>query len=164
MMDGGAGGGRAGVWVTLMEKGACESAGRVEVLCRLFFFQAEDGMRDYKVTGVQTCALLFSSRRRHTRLQGDWSSDVCSSELVTEGLEPHKVKEVFLSGAVPPDTWVDVGDTLVLKCAALRAHVSQVGTGDWVDTLLRDWAVRDGKRAGVQYAEAYRRLVLRSGT
>src|SRR5256885_1520834 len=23
---------------------------------------------------------LFSSRRRHTRLQGDWSSDVCSSE------------------------------------------------------------------------------------
>src|SRR5256885_16727980 len=23
----------------------------------LFFFQAEDGIRDYKVTGVQTCAL-----------------------------------------------------------------------------------------------------------
>src|SRR2546426_7380916 len=28
------------------------------------------------------CALFFfSSRRRHTRLQGDWSSDVCSSDL-----------------------------------------------------------------------------------
>src|SRR5256885_10732700 len=25
---------------------------------------------------------FFSSRRRHTRLQGDWSSDVCSSDLV----------------------------------------------------------------------------------
>src|SRR5688500_20253840 len=25
--------------------------------------------------------LYFSSRRRHTRLQGDWSSDVCSSDL-----------------------------------------------------------------------------------
>src|SRR5205807_10143451 len=24
---------------------------------------------------------VFSSRRRHTRLQGDWSSDVCSSDL-----------------------------------------------------------------------------------
>src|SRR5205807_7886627 len=24
----------------------------------------------------------FSSRRRHTRLQGDWSSDVCSSDLI----------------------------------------------------------------------------------
>src|SRR2546426_5297044 len=25
---------------------------------------------------------FFSSRRRHTRLQGDWSSDVCSSDLI----------------------------------------------------------------------------------
>src|SRR5205807_6786367 len=28
-----------------------------------FFFQAEDGIRDYKVTGVQTCALPISRRR-----------------------------------------------------------------------------------------------------
>src|SRR6266446_10940022 len=27
------------------------------------------------------CFFFFSSRRRHTRLQGDWSSDVCSSDL-----------------------------------------------------------------------------------
>src|SRR5688500_20296483 len=29
----------------------------------IFFFQAEDGIRDYKVTGVQTCALPISSPR-----------------------------------------------------------------------------------------------------
>src|SRR2546426_4975318 len=29
-----------------------------------FFFQAEDGIRDYKVTGVQTCALPISGRCR----------------------------------------------------------------------------------------------------
>ena len=28
-----------------------------------------------------TFIVFFSSRRRHTRLQGDWSSDVCSSDL-----------------------------------------------------------------------------------
>src|SRR5256885_6133307 len=28
---------------------------------------------------------FFSSRRRHTRLQGDWSSDVCSSDLDVTG-------------------------------------------------------------------------------
>src|SRR5215467_15108202 len=28
---------------------------------------------------------FFSSRRRHTRLQGDWSSDVCSSDLEVFG-------------------------------------------------------------------------------
>src|SRR5256885_12091421 len=27
----------------------------------IFFFQAEDGIRDYKVTGVQTCALPIST-------------------------------------------------------------------------------------------------------
>src|SRR5258706_8701168 len=47
----------------------------------LFFFQAEDGIRYWSVTGVQTCAFFFSSRRRHTRLVSDWSSDVCSSDL-----------------------------------------------------------------------------------
>src|SRR5256885_16361485 len=29
-------------------------------MCYFFFFQAEDGIRDYKVTGVQTCALPIS--------------------------------------------------------------------------------------------------------
>src|ERR1039457_4171123 len=37
-----------------------EHAGAVNQLLR-FFFQAEDGIRDYKVTGVQTCALPISS-------------------------------------------------------------------------------------------------------
>src|SRR6266566_7766923 len=32
-----------------------------------FFFQAEDGIRDYKVTGVQTCALPISHRERLAR-------------------------------------------------------------------------------------------------
>src|SRR5256885_16664635 len=30
---------------------------------------------------MRTLCFFFSSRRRHTRLQGDWSSDVCSSDL-----------------------------------------------------------------------------------
>src|SRR5256885_12175048 len=35
------------------------------------------------VLDTRSCCLFFffSSRRRHTRLQGDWSSDVCSSDL-----------------------------------------------------------------------------------
>src|SRR5258706_8981439 len=32
---------------------------------------------------VVSCAFFFSSRRRHTRLVSDWSSDVCSSDLHT---------------------------------------------------------------------------------
>src|SRR2546430_11106192 len=38
-------------------------------LCRVFF------------------VFFFSSRRRHTRFDCDWSSDVCSSDLLAEELE-----------------------------------------------------------------------------
>src|SRR2546426_8007377 len=48
-------------------------------LLPLFFFKSEDGIRDWRVTVF--LYFFFSSRRRHTRLQGDWSSDVCSSDL-----------------------------------------------------------------------------------
>src|SRR2546426_458198 len=34
-----------------------------------FFFQAEDGIRDYKVTGVQTCALPISPGRAGRRVR-----------------------------------------------------------------------------------------------
>jgi LmbE family N-acetylglucosaminyl deacetylase len=84
-------------------------------------------------------------------------------ELLAEGLEPHKVQEVLISGASLPDTWIDIGDTLELKCAALKAHASQVGSGEWVGELLRQWAARTGKRVGIPYAESYRRMVLGGG-
>src|SRR5256885_11046416 len=34
-----------------------------------------------RASGLRLVIFFFSSRRRHTRLQGDWSSDVCSSDL-----------------------------------------------------------------------------------
>ena len=81
-------------------------------------------------------------------------------ELLGEGLPPHKVKEVLIVGALEPNAWIDIGDTFDVKCAALRAHASQVGGGEWVEGLLRGWGEREGKRVGVRYAEAFRRLVL----
>src|SRR2546430_13302694 len=36
-------------------------------MCCMFFFQAEDGIRDLTVTGVQTCALPISTARRERR-------------------------------------------------------------------------------------------------
>src|SRR5256885_15694789 len=48
----------------------------------MFLFQAEDGIRDYKVTGVQTCALPIAdagARRRLHRVCGAWWR--CPGEL-----------------------------------------------------------------------------------
>src|SRR5256885_7529155 len=43
--------------------------------------------------------VFFSSRRRHTRLQGDWSSDVCSSDLTGPMLEAALSAGVLSSGS-----------------------------------------------------------------
>src|SRR2546426_7547902 len=40
------------------------------------------------------CFFFFSSRRRHTRLQGDWSSDVCSSDLRHRETDTRPVDQV----------------------------------------------------------------------
>src|ERR1039457_4269187 len=42
----------------------------IAAINRLLFFQAEDGIRDYKVTGVQTCALPIY--RPAVNLMGSW--------------------------------------------------------------------------------------------
>src|SRR5256885_3764199 len=41
--------------------------GSVRLSWVFFFFQAEDGIRDYKVTGVQTCALPICPNPRRPR-------------------------------------------------------------------------------------------------
>src|SRR3989454_6478634 len=42
--------------------------------CIIFFFQAEDGIRDYKVTGVQTCALPISGAALPLQTAAAWPS------------------------------------------------------------------------------------------
>src|ERR1022692_2976307 len=53
-------------------------------------------LRDAPATAWATASVLFSSRSRHPRLQGDWSSDVCSSDLIgrAHGIRDYKVTGV----------------------------------------------------------------------
>src|SRR5256885_3939864 len=63
---------------------------------------------------------FFSSRRRHTRLQGDWSSDVCSSDLVKRDVGNKRERRI------------------TLKQARDRAHVHD-SVGRRVENHYRDW-------------------------
>src|ERR1039457_3380538 len=49
--------------------------------CFFFFFQAEDGIRDYKVTGVQTCALPISIWFSHSSCLGLFSPGYQRNQL-----------------------------------------------------------------------------------
>src|SRR2546430_12373001 len=61
------------------------------------------------------CFFFFSSRRRHTRFDCDWSSDVCSSDLGTILPDPRDPNIVYSSGLgisqinYPTGEWINVG-------------------------------------------------------
>src|SRR2546429_8669173 len=69
----------------------------------------------YEIVGT-SFFLFFSSRRRHTRCSRDWSSDVCSSDLVKNfpselhtmafrpwHLPPFAESEIYSEEAISPD-------------------------------------------------------------
>jgi len=81
------------------------------------------------------------------------------AELLKEGFEPHNVKRLYLHGPEKPDTWVDITGTIDTKLAALKKHASQLG--DWdPEKMIREWAAEEGKEKGMEYAEAYKVMVL----
>jgi LmbE family N-acetylglucosaminyl deacetylase len=84
-------------------------------------------------------------------------------ELLEEGLEPHNVKRVYIHGPEKPDTWVDITETLDVKIAALKKHASQLGEWD-PEKMIREWAAEEGKEHKMEYAEAYKVMILSEET
>lgn len=81
------------------------------------------------------------------------------ADLLAQGFEPHNVKRLYLHGPEKPDTWVDITNTVELKITALQKHASQLG--EWnPEKMIRDWAAEEGKPQGLNYAEAYKVMVL----
>lgn len=84
-----------------------------------------------------------------------------SPELLAEGLEPHKVKEVWIEGMSggTVSVCVDVTEAMDAKIAALAEHASQFAIED-VEPFVRGWTAETGKKVGVAYAESYRTITL----
>jgi LmbE family N-acetylglucosaminyl deacetylase len=76
--------------------------------------------------------------------------------VLHEGLEPHTVRWLYLFFTDRPNAWVDVTDTVDLKIAALREHVSQLRRPEELEARIRAWAKEDGARVGVTAAESFR--------
>jgi LmbE family N-acetylglucosaminyl deacetylase len=73
----------------------------------------------------------------------------------------HQVSVGYLSGTLEPDVWVDVSSSVDVKAAAVECHRSQFASDDgWAGEAVRRRAEEEGRRAGVPYAEGFRRLRL----
>ena len=80
-------------------------------------------------------------------------------ELAQEGLAAHKVRKLYIDSWGNGDTFVNITDTIDLKLAALRKHVSQMGEWD-PEPMLREWSADAAKGKEMQYAESFRVITL----
>ncbi|HEX7216154.1 MAG TPA: PIG-L deacetylase family protein [Methylomirabilota bacterium] len=76
-------------------------------------------------------------------------------ELLGQGLEPHKVREVWMMWWDNPEMVVDISDTIDLKIKALASHASQFKDFAAVEHRVRERAAFFGKSKGYAYAETF---------
>jgi len=75
-------------------------------------------------------------------------------ELLAEGLNPHKVRELYLVFSYYDNTYVDISDNIALKMEALRQHQTQLAQEDL--SFVEKWAADAGGKVGVRFAEIFR--------
>jgi LmbE family N-acetylglucosaminyl deacetylase len=79
--------------------------------------------------------------------------------LEKEGLQPWRVKEIWVSAFANPDHFVDITDTFDLKIKALQAHASQTAHNENLEMMVREWGERNAATAGFaqgRIAEAFK--------
>lgn len=82
-------------------------------------------------------------------------------DLIKVGLEPHKVREVWITMGAGANHWVELTEEdLKTSLKALKAHTSQVDPEN-VDSRMREWKARAGSLRGYRYAEAFRVFKMR---
>ena len=69
--------------------------------------------------------------------------------LKDEGLEPWRVKEVWVMSTQNPDHYVDITEVFDKKMRALHAHVSQTAHNPDLEKMVREWGERNAQANGL---------------
>jgi len=106
---------------------------------------------DHRAAGEACLAAVFPTA----------STRLAFPELLTAGLEPHAVREVYLTMTIQPDVWIDIEATMARKLAAWAENHSQVSRPGVVEQQIMARAREAAQdQPGMRYAEAFRRFTL----
>jgi LmbE family N-acetylglucosaminyl deacetylase len=103
---------------------------------------------DHLAAGEATLAAVYPAS------QNPWDFP----ELLQEGLEPHRVKEVYVAGSPNDNFVVDITETIDVKLKALAAHASQLSNFEETEKWVRSWSAATGQPHGLAHAEAFHRV------
>jgi LmbE family N-acetylglucosaminyl deacetylase len=113
--------------------------------------------RDHRKAGLVTTDAVYPFARDHLHF---------AEQISRDGLEPHKVRELWYWGADEPNVVVDISDSIDRQVAALVRHESQlpgfsIADGQTIGERVRRGAAEVAKPYGFRYAAAFRRLIAR---
>jgi LmbE family N-acetylglucosaminyl deacetylase len=104
------------------------------------------GHPDHFASGEAALSAVFPSSRDRLTF----------TELLREGLEPHKVKEVWMMfHGDTADKFVDVSAYMDTAVDALKQHQTQVSEED-AEVGMRQWRNSTGQKVGFEFAEAFK--------
>jgi LmbE family N-acetylglucosaminyl deacetylase len=108
--------------------------------------------RDHRITGIVAADAVFPYSRDH----------LAYPELLKEGLEPHKVKEMWFWGSEDPNLKQNITDTIDIKLEALKCHKSQVGDiPPEMGNRMREFAKMNAEGEIFEFAEAFHCVQMR---
>jgi len=106
---------------------------------------------DHRAAGQATLDAVFPAARDHLYFIELWRD---------EQLEPHIVREVWISLPRDPDVSVDITDHWDLKLRALSEHRSQIGDRAQLEERMRSRHTPDSSLEKPRYEEYFKKLVL----
>ena len=107
--------------------------------------------RDHRITAQVTVDAVFP----------DAGEVHAYPDLLEQGLQPHRVKEVLFCGTGDPNYCINITHTIDVKIAALRCHKSQVGDGSETDEWIKRWAKMSAEGQDYKLGEAFHREEVR---
>ncbi len=109
--------------------------------------------RDHRIVGQVTLDAVYPFARDH----------LAYPDMIEEGLEPHKVKEMLFFGSEDVNYRSNIESTFDVKVAALRCHESQVRELKVPDleAWMREWACSMAEGSECELAEAFHRVEIK---
>ena len=113
--------------------------------------------RDHRKAGITATDAVYPYARDHLHFP---------EHITTDGLEPHRVRELWYWGMDQPNVIVDVTDSIDPQIAALIRHESQmpgfnVAAGETIGARIRKHAAEHASSYGFEYGAVFRRMTAR---
>jgi LmbE family N-acetylglucosaminyl deacetylase len=99
---------------------------------------------DHRITGLTAVDAVYPAARDRLNFP----------DQIADGLQPHKVGEIYIWGSERANFEVDITDVIETKVRALAAHNSQFEE-EFIGALLERWKTAEGR-----YVESFRRVAM----